>query len=244
MACAMYFDDAYPEVWNKLLGGLEWARRYRQRRAVGMQPSAAALTKARQRLGPDAMAGILQAVMVPLQVGPDEAPWAYFHGLRVLAVDGFTMNVAKTPDNVAAFGTPGNGDGAGAYPQVRVVAMAETGTRSLQGVQVGPLADGEQTMARTLWPRLGPGDVVVGDRGFLSYADLAAIVATDAHAVFRVKADVDPTSTTTGGSWRPRSVTSRPGCAADPTPCCAPACPTWSARRSTACCASTRPSAP
>jgi hypothetical protein len=156
-----------------------------------MQPSAAALTKARQRLGLDAMAGILQAVMVPLQVGPDEAPWAYFHGLRVLAVDGFTMNVAKTPDNVAAFGTPGNGDGAGAYPQVRVVAMAETGTRSLQGVQVGPLADGEQTMARTLWPRLGPGDVVVGDRGFLSYADLAAIVATDAYAVFRVKADVD-----------------------------------------------------
>jgi hypothetical protein len=35
MACAMYFDDAYPEVWNKLLGGLEWARRYRQRRAGG-----------------------------------------------------------------------------------------------------------------------------------------------------------------------------------------------------------------
>ena len=51
MACAMYFDDAYGEVWNKLLSGLEWARRYRQRKDAGMQPSAAALTKARQRLG-------------------------------------------------------------------------------------------------------------------------------------------------------------------------------------------------
>jgi hypothetical protein len=191
MACAMYFDDAYPEVWNKLLGGLEWARRYRQRRAVGMQPTAAALTKARQRLGPDAMAGVLQAVMTPLADGPAEAPWAYFHGLRVLAVDGFTMNVAKTPENVAAFGMPGNADGVGAYPQVRVVALAETGTRSLQGAGVGPLAEGEQTMARGLWPRLGPGDVVVGDRNFLSYVDLTAIVATGAHAVFRVKADVD-----------------------------------------------------
>ena len=191
MACAMYFDDAYAEVWNKLLSGLAWARRYRQRRQVGMQPTTAALTKARVRLGWQAMAAILAATMTRLVAGPDVAPWAYFHGLRVLAVDGFTMNVVRTPATVAAFGVPGNGGGGGPYPQVRVVALAETGTGSLQGAEVGPLADGEQTMARRLWPRLGPGDVVVGDRGFLSYADLAAIIAAGAHAVLRVKADVD-----------------------------------------------------
>jgi hypothetical protein len=191
MACTMFFDDAYGEVWNKLLSGLTWARRYRQRRRVGMQPSAAALTKARVRLGWEAMAQILQTTMTRLVAGPDEAPWAYFHGLRVLAADGFTMNVARTPATVAAFGVPGNGGGDGPYPQVRVVALAEVGTRSLQGVQVGPLSDGEQTMARVLWPGLGPGDVVVADRGFLSHADLAAIIATGADAVMRVKADVD-----------------------------------------------------
>jgi len=187
MACAMFFDDSYGEVWNKLLSGLEWARRYRQRTDAGMQPSAAALTKARQRLGPEPVAGILEAVMTRLEAGPDAAPWAYFHGLRVLAIDGFTMNVPRTPDNVMVFGVPSNG----AYPQVRVVALAETGTRSLQGVQVGPLSEGEQTMAHQLWPGLGRGDVVVGDRGFLSHAGLAAIVATGAHAVLRVKADID-----------------------------------------------------
>jgi hypothetical protein len=37
-----------------------------------------------------------------------------------------------------------------------------------------------------------PGDVVVGDRNFLSHADLTVIPATGAHAVFRVKAGVDP----------------------------------------------------
>jgi hypothetical protein len=120
-----------------------------------------------------------------------------------LGIDGFTMNMAKTPINVAGFGMPSNGDGNGAYPQVRVVALAETGTRSLQGVQVGTLADGEQTMARVLWPRLGPGDVVVGDRGFLSYADLSAIVATGAHAVLRAKADTDlpVLAVLSDGSW-------------------------------------------
>jgi hypothetical protein len=203
MACAMYFGDAYGEVWNKLLSGLEWAKRYRHRRRDGMQPTTAALTKARARLGWEAMGEILEAGMTPLAAGPDEAPWAYFHGLRVLGIDGFTMNVAKTPSNVAGFGMPSNGDGNGAYPQVRVVALAETGTRSLQGAQVGPLTDGEQTMARVLWPRLGPGDVVVGDRGFLSYEDLTAIVATGAHAVLRVKADTDlpVLAVRSDGSW-------------------------------------------
>jgi len=207
MACAMYFDDAYGEVWNKLLSGLEWAKRYRHRRRDGMQPTTAALTKARARLGWEAMGEILEAGMTPLAAGPDEAPWAYFHGLRVLGIDGFTMNVAKTPSNVAGFGMPSNGDGNGAYPQVRVVALAETGTRSLQGTQVGPLTDGEQTMARVLWPRLGPGDVVVGDRGFLSYAALTAIVATGAHAVLRVKAGIDlpVLAVRCDGSWISRT---------------------------------------
>lgn len=203
MACALFFDDGYGEVWNKLLSGLEWARRFRQRREVGMQPSAAAIVKARSRLGWEVLAGVLDAVTKPLPAGPEQAPWAYFHGLRVVAVDGFCMNAPKTPANVAEFGTPSNATSAGPYPQVRVVALAESGTRSLQGVQVGGLAEGEQTLARRLWPRLSPGDVVVGDRNFLSHADLTAIRATGAHAVLRVKADVDlpVLSVLPDGSW-------------------------------------------
>jgi hypothetical protein len=129
--------------------------------------------------------------MRPIEAGPREAPWAYFHGLRKLAIDGFTMNVPKTPTNAAEFGMGSNGTGEAAFPQVRTVALAETGTRCLQGVGVGPLGDGEQTMARRLWPLCGSGDVVVGDRGFLSYEDLSQILASGAHAVLRAKSDTD-----------------------------------------------------
>ena len=191
MAMAMHFDSGYGEVWNKLLSGLSWARRYRQRVRAGVAPSTAALTKARQRLGWEPMAAVLDTSMRRIEAGPREAPWAYFHGLRVLAIDGFTMNVAKTPDNVEEFGVPANDTGVGSFPRVRVVALAETGTRSLQGVRVGPLSEGEQTMARRLWPSCGRGDVVVGDRGFLSYEDLRAIIDSGAHAVLRAKADID-----------------------------------------------------
>jgi hypothetical protein len=203
MACVLFMDSAYGEVWNKLLSGLWWARRYRVRRLVGMQPTAAALTKARGRLGPEAMEGLLETSFASSLPGVEQAPWAYFHGLRKLAIDGFVANVPKTPENVVAFGMPSNAGGPAGYPQVRVVALAETGTRCLQGVALGALGEGEQPLARRLWPRLGRGDVVVGDRNFLSYEDLAAILATGADAVLRVKAGVDlPVLRRLGdGSW-------------------------------------------
>lgn len=191
MALAMHFDSGYGEVWNRLLSGLSWGKRYRQRVEVEMAPSTAALTKARQRLGFEPMTAVLGTSMQRIGQGAREAPWAYFHGLRKLAIDGFTVNVVKTPDNVAEFGMPANDTGTGPFPQVRIVALAETGTRSLQGVRVGPLSEGEQTMARQLWPSCGPGDVVVGDRGFLSYEDLRAIIDAGSHTVLRVKSDVD-----------------------------------------------------
>ena len=116
MAMAVHFGCGYGEVWNKLLSGLVWAKRYRQRVDVGMAPSTAALTKARQRLGWEPMAAVLDTSMRRIEAGPQEAPWAYFHGLRVLAIDGFTVNVAKTPDNVKGFGLPCNDTGVGSVP--------------------------------------------------------------------------------------------------------------------------------
>ncbi len=191
MAMVLFFDSGYSEVWNKLLSGLGWAKTYRLRRQTGMQPSTAAITKARARLGWEPLAEMLRLSMVPERSGPKAAPWAYWRGLRKLAIDGFTMNVQATPGNDAAFGRPSNEKGEGAFPQVRVVALAETGSRTLQGARVGPLTDGEQTMARRLWPLLKEGDLVVADRLFLSHQDLAAVIATGAHAIFRIRAGVD-----------------------------------------------------
>jgi len=191
MACTMNFDASYEEVWIRLVHGLSWARRHRQRKDAGMLPTAAALYKGRVRLGWQPMAELLRSSARRAEVDPARAPWAFFHGLRVVAIDGFTVNVNRNPETVARFGLPSNAQGPGSYPQARVVALAEIGTRGLLGAQVSGLGDGEQTLARELWPHLLAGDVVVGDRGFLSHQDLQAIIATGAHAVIRAKADWD-----------------------------------------------------
>ena len=189
LAMIVFFQSSYSQVWVKLIGGLDWAKSFRARVAVGMSPSPAAISKARVRLGWQVMADLLERVAGPL-AGQDDG-WAYVAGLRLVAVDGLTVDVPDTAANGAEFGRPGGGRGPGAFPQVRVVALAECGSRALMGARCAGVTTGEQTLVGQLMGLLGEGMLVVADRGFLSHKTLSATLATGAHALFRAKADID-----------------------------------------------------
>src|SRR5665647_2555453 len=94
LAMILFFQSSYSQVWVKLVGGLDWARSFRARVAVGMSPSPAAISKARARLGWQVMADLLERVAGPL-AGQDDG-WAYVAGLRLVAVDGLTVDVPDT----------------------------------------------------------------------------------------------------------------------------------------------------
>src|SRR5436305_14768566 len=66
LAMVLFFQSGYGEVWNKPVARLDWARRFRTRVSLGMQPSPAAVTLARKRLGWQAMAALREAVAGPL----------------------------------------------------------------------------------------------------------------------------------------------------------------------------------
>src|SRR5262249_33935064 len=85
---------------------------------------------------------------------------------RVMSIDGTCLDAADTPANDEAFGRPGSGRGSGkgAYPQVRLVGLAECGTHALTAAAMGPYRTGEATLARDLLPRLGGGVVGLADR--------------------------------------------------------------------------------
>jgi len=139
LAMIVFFQSSYGQVWTKLVGGLGGAKSFRMRVAVGMSPSPAAISKARSRLGWQVMADLLDRVAGPL-AGRDDG-WAHVAGLRLVAFDGLTVDVPDTAVNAAAFGRPGGGLGAGAFPQVRVVALAECGSRALMGARCAGITD-------------------------------------------------------------------------------------------------------
>src|SRR5260221_1182337 len=182
--------SSYGELWNKLVAGLDWAKRFRVRLELGMQPWAAAVTYARQRLGWQVMAALLEEVAGPL--AGEERERALVSGMRLVAVDGMCLDLPDTPENGAEFGYPGNDAGRGPFPQIRVVGLGECGTLAVLGAGMSPLATGEQPLARRLLDRLQPGDLLLADRNFLSHALLADVLAAGAHVLCRAQNDAGP----------------------------------------------------
>jgi hypothetical protein len=188
LAMVLFFQSGYAEVWNKLVAGLDWAGRFRARALLGMQPTPAAITLARQRLGWQVMAALLAETAGPLAGQEQEA--AFCSGMRLVAIDGMCLDLPDTAENAAEFGYPGNDTGRGPFPQIRVVGLGECGTRAVLGAELSPLATGEQPLARKLLARLRPADLLLADRNFLSHDLLREVLAAGMHVLWRAKSDV------------------------------------------------------
>ena len=189
LAMVVFFQSGYGEVWNKLVAGLDWARRFRVRAEAGMQPSPAAISYARKRLGWQVMAALMEAVAGPL--AGEEQDRASVPGMRLVAVDGMCLDLPDTAENGEEFGYPGNDGGRGPFPQIRVVGLGECGTRAVLGAVTSPLATGEQPLARQLLGKLRRGDLLAAGRNFLSHGLLADVLAAGVHVLWRAKSDVD-----------------------------------------------------
>src|SRR6266704_1936507 len=136
-------------------------------------------------------------------VGADGAAGVFCCGLRVISVDGSVTDLPDTPQNAAFFRRPSNATRAGAFPQVRWVAAAESGTGALTGAALGPYTTGEQTLAVDLLPSFGPGMLVLADRNFLSHTLARDVLATGAHILWRASASfaLKPVSVLADGTY-------------------------------------------
>src|SRR5207249_1188673 len=83
----------------------------------------AAIVQARDQLGAKPLAALFaQTAAVWSTAAADTTRW---RGLAVYGLDGTTLRVADTRENVAHFGRPGSRSGEGAgYPQLRLVALS------------------------------------------------------------------------------------------------------------------------
>jgi Insertion element 4 transposase N-terminal/Transposase DDE domain len=164
-------------------------------------PSSTAIVRARQRVGARLFRELFHAVAGP--IATPATPHAFLGGRRLMAVDGTTLDVADTPENARAFGRPTTRRGAGAFPQLRAVALIETGTHVLCDVVLRPFHGGEAPAARHLLRSLGPGMLLLWDRGFHGYEMVRRTLAQGADFLGRTKANVvlPPTEVLPDGSF-------------------------------------------
>jgi Insertion element 4 transposase N-terminal/Transposase DDE domain len=184
LALALFPGTGYLRVWDKMTGALE---------ALGLpRPSEKALRDLRRRLGPAPVRLLFETI-----AGPLAPPWVRgvsYRGLRTVAFDG--LNSVKVPDsdrNRSWLGKTMTCLGLAGYPAMRIVVLAETGTRGLLGAVIGGRGErSEVPLARKLVPLLREGMLLLADRAYDAADLLKEAAATGAHVLVRGSASRKP----------------------------------------------------
>jgi Insertion element 4 transposase N-terminal/Transposase DDE domain len=177
MMC-LYPDASYQEVLHRVALGSASPRRW-------PIPHKSAFVRARAKLGWEVMERLFRALAAPLaKVG---TPGCFWRGLRVMAIDGTTMEVANTPDNEKAFGGPSTtGRRRAGNPQIRVVTLTECGTHTVVDAGMGRYKEDEVRLMSRFVPCVNSEMLLLGDRKLVSTRFWRLLTEQGAHLLWRV----------------------------------------------------------
>ena len=201
---ALHSEGSYEDVFAQLTDGLSWTTGWEQ---SWSPPTKSAIFQARSRLGYEPLRDLFARVARP--VAGADTPGSWLAGRRLVTIDGTCVDVPDTPANADFFGRPPASRGEqSAFPQARLVAVAECGTHAIFDAVLGPCRTSEIEMARALAGRLEPGMLVLADRGRYGFKLWSQAAGTGADLLWRVKTTLRPrhVQTLPDGSWLARIV--------------------------------------
>lgn len=182
MALSLFMSVAYGEVLRVVMEGLQFLREPGDPARI---PGKSGISQARSRLSWEVMADLAAEVIQPVATAQTRGAW--YRGLRVVSLDGSTLDVADEADNARVFGYPGVSRGHAAYPQLRFVSLLENGTRVLFGAQMAGCSTGEILLAKQVLPCLAPDMLCLADRSFFGYALWDQAQTTGSQLLWRLK---------------------------------------------------------
>jgi hypothetical protein len=184
-AMCLFFDDDYEEVMRKLVGSLKSMGSWRDNWRV---PTTSAITQARQRLGVEPLRELFERTAVPVAGRGTRGAW--LGSRRLMAIDGYMLDVPDTDENVQEFGRSSNGKKSSALPQVMTVALGECGSHAIVGAALGSRNGDERALAEQIIPDLEPEMLLMADRNFYSFDLWEKFRQTGADLLWRVKANL------------------------------------------------------
>jgi hypothetical protein len=172
---------------------------------AGLRFTAAAFCQARTRLPLVVWQQLVRQTSAACeQTTHDEGRW---RGHRTFLVDGSSFSMPDTPELQEYCGQPGGQRPGCGFPVAHLLALFHAGTGFLLEVLAAPWHTHDMAQVALLHPTLRPGDVLVGDRAFCSFAHLALLHQQGLHALFRVhqKQIVDFTPSRSHTTPKPRA---------------------------------------
>ena len=112
LALCLFFGESYEEVMRLLVAGLQFARSWRKDWKI---PTTGAISQARQRLGAEPLRALFERIAVPCAEQGTRGAW--LRSRRLMAIDGFSLDIADTKDNDAVFGRLGGDKNPAPFPR-------------------------------------------------------------------------------------------------------------------------------
>jgi hypothetical protein len=145
--------------------------------------SASTYCQARMRVKLAVFQLLLERCVARLQQDTSDARWL---GHRVFHMDGSSFSMPDTPQLQTHFGQPGSQRPGCGFPVAHWLVMLHAGTGMITKMLAAPLRTHDMSGAATLHPELRPGDILVADRGFCSYAHLALLWERGVQGLLRI----------------------------------------------------------
>jgi hypothetical protein len=149
-------------------------------------PDTGGYCKARQRLPETILPRLARETADRVGERVPEA-WLW-RGRRVILVDGSAVSMPDTPENQAAYPQPSIQTAGCGFPVARVVVLIALATGVVLDAAIGRCSGkltGESTMLRGLHGRLRRDDIVLADRYYCSYFEVALLQAQGVALVTR-----------------------------------------------------------
>jgi hypothetical protein len=181
LAMCVYSQIGVEEVLRWVL---EQARQLLGPQQVKIATSGA-ISSARKRLGSEVLEALYRRVAVPL--AQTRTKGAGHKNLRLVALDGSTLDLQDTAENAAHYGYANSRRGKSAHPKLRFAALVETGTHALLGAHMGTYATSEQTLGAQVLAALDKTMLCLADRLFHGYELWDKALQTGAQLLWRVK---------------------------------------------------------
>ena len=126
------------------------------------------------------------ACRAPLAKGAD----ALFHGLQVVLLDGTNTRTHDTPALAAHYGKHSNGrKRQTGYPAPKLLCLLDYATGMIHRVIDLPACRQEHMVLRRLFDQLRQGQIVVADRGLVSFCFLCQLLTAKVEACLRLPRD-------------------------------------------------------
>ena len=144
--------------------------------------SASAYCQARARLPVGVMKTLLERMTASIRRGAGPR----WYGRRLFFVDGSNFSMPDTPELLKHFGHPTGQKEGCRFPVAHFLALMHAGSGLIQEILPGALFVHDLRRFIKLHPTLKRDDLIVGDRGFCSFTNIALLLSRGVDAVFRL----------------------------------------------------------